>query len=356
MTVSAAQAREQANVGTREVAAAFRFDEGALDTWLRSHVQDYAGPLQVRQFKGGQSNPTYQLTTPKKRYVLRRKPPGILLPSAHAIDREFRMISALYPTGFPVARPLALCTDEAVIGTWFYVMDMVEGRNLWDPTLPQYLPSERWALFRAKISTLADLHNTRYLDLGLESYGKPGNYMARQVDRWTRQYRASEGNPIDEVERLIDWLAATVPAQDCTSIVHGDYRLDNLIYHSTNAEVAAVLDWELSTIGDPLADFTYLLMNWIDGPLAQIADLSAHGIPSLEEAIDYYCSLTGRPGLENLYWFFAYNSFRVVGIIQGILRRAHDGIANHPDAAALAPQVDRYAKIGWSCARRAGAS
>jgi len=354
--VAAEQAREQANTGTKEVAESHRFDEASLDRWMKANVAGYAGPLEVRQFKGGQSNPTYQLITPSRKYVLRRKPPGKLLPSAHAVDREYKVISALGPTGFPVAKTYALCTDDAVIGTWFYIMDMVEGRILWDQSLPQYAPAERNAIFKAKIKTLADLHNTDYVQIGLEDYGKPGNYMARQVDRWTKQYKASETRHIEEVERLIEWLPKTVPAQERTSIVHGDYRLDNMIFHPTEPRVIAVLDWELGTLGEPLADFTYVLMNWINGTISTIPDLKAHGIPTMDEAVEYYCGLTGRPGLHDLNWFFAYNSFRLVGILQGILGRVRDGTANHPDAANMAPRVLSLAEMSWAFAQKAGAS
>ncbi len=304
---------------------------------------------------GRQSNPTYQLVTPAKKYVMRRKPPGKLLPSAHAVDREFKVISALHPTGFPVAKPYGLCVDEGVIGTMFYVMDMVEGRILWDQSLPQYEPAERHAIYMAKLKTLADLHNTDYQAVGLGDYGKPGNYMGRQVDRWTKQYRASETVKLEDMERLIEWLPQSVPNQDRTSVVHGDYRLDNMVLHPTEARVTAVLDWELSTLGDPLADFTYLLMNWVNGSIATIPDLKAHGIPTAEEYVAEYCRLTGRDGLPEVNWFFAYNSFRLAGILQGIVGRVRDGTANSPQAAAMAERVPGLAKAGWEFAKKAGA-
>lgn len=353
--VAAEQARELANTGTKEVAETHRFDEAALVKWMTANVEGYEGPLEVRQFKGGQSNPTYQLITPGRKHVLRRKPPGKLLPSAHAVDREFKVISALHPTGFPVARPYGLCTDDGVIGTWFYVMEMVEGRILWDQSLPQYAPAERNAIFKAKIKTLADLHNTDYAAIGLSDYGKPGNYMGRQVDRWAKQYKASETVHIPEIERLIEWLPQSLPEQDRTSIVHGDYRLDNMIFHPTENRVAAVLDWELGTLGDPLADFTYVLMGWVNGTISTIPDLKAHGIPTLEEAVEYYCGLTGRSGISDLNWFFAYNAFKLAGILQGILGRVRDGTANHPDAANMAPRVLGLAQMSWAYAQKAGA-
>ncbi len=353
---AAEQAREQANTGTKEVADTHRFDETALVAWMQAHVDGFQGPLEVRQFKGGQSNPTYQLITPGKKYVLRRKPPGKLLPSAHAVDREYKVISALGPTGFPVAKSYGLCTDDAVIGTWFYIMEMVEGRILWDQSLPQCQPAERNAIFKAEIKTLADLHNTDYEAIGLGDYGKPGNYMGRQVDRWTKQYKASETVHIPEVERLIEWLPQSLPAQERTSIVHGDYRLDNMIFHPTESRVTAVLDWELGTLGDPMADFTYVLMGWVNGTIATIPDLKAHGIPTIDEAVEHYCSLTGRSDMRDLNWFFAYNAFRLVGILQGILGRVRDGTASHPDAANMAPRVQGLAEMSWAYAQKAGAS
>lgn len=357
MAVDAAeQEREQLNTGTKEVAESHRFDEARLAAWMQANVEGYEGPLEVRQFKGGQSNPTYQLVTPNKKYVMRRKPPGKLLPSAHAVDREYKVISALYPTGFPVARSYGLCTDEDVIGTMFYVMDMVEGRILWDQQLPQYEPAQRRAIYMAKLKTLADLHNTDHEAIGLGDYGKPGNYMGRQVDRWTKQYRASETVKLEEMERLIEWLPKTVPPQERTSIVHGDYRLDNMVLHPTEPRVIAVLDWELSTLGEPLADFTYLLMNWVNGSIANIPDLEAHGVPSIEEYVAEYCRLTGRDSLPDLNWYFAYNIFRLAGIIQGIVGRVRDGTANSPQAAAMAERVPLLAKAGWSFAQKAGAT
>ncbi len=354
-TLTPEQEREQANTGTKAVAESHKFDEASLARWLEANVAGYAGPLEVRQFKGGQSNPTYQLVTPGQKYVLRRKPPGKLLPSAHAVDREYRVISALGPTGFPVAKTYGLCTDDAVIGTWFYIMDMVEGRVLWDQTLPNCEPAERRAIFRDKIKTLADLHNTDYVAIGLEDFGKPGNYMGRQVDRWTKQYKASETELIPEVERLIEWLPQTLPVQERTSIVHGDYRLDNMIFHATEPKVAAVLDWELCTLGEPLADFTYLLMNWVNGTISTLPDMKAHGIPTLEEAVEQYCDLTGRSGLPDLNWYFSYNAFRLCGIIQGIVGRVRDGTANHPDAAKQADRVKVLAQTSWAFAKKAGA-
>ncbi|HEY2659022.1 MAG TPA: phosphotransferase [Caulobacteraceae bacterium] len=352
---TAEQQREQLNTGTKAVAESHRFDEARLLAWMQANVEGFEGPLEVRQFKGGQSNPTYQLVTPKQKYVLRRKPPGKLLPSAHAVDREFKVISGLYPTGFPVARPYELCTDDSVIGTMFYVMDMVEGRILWDQTLPTYEPAERHAIFMAKLKTLADLHNTDYAAIGLADFGKPGNYFTRQIDRWTKQYKASETVKLDTIDRLIEWLPQTTPVDDQTSIVHGDYRLDNMVMHPTEPRVIAVLDWELSTLGNPLADFTYLLMNWVNGAISTLPDLKAHGIPTIDEYVAEYCRLTGRKGLPELDWYLAYNMFRLAGICQGIVGRVRDGTANSPQAAAMAERVPLLGESAWKYAQRAGA-
>jgi aminoglycoside phosphotransferase (APT) family kinase protein len=234
-------------------------------------------------------------------------------------------------------------------------MDCVEGRIFWDQTLPQYTPEQRRPIYLHKIKTLADLHNTDYVKIGLEDFGKPGNYMGRQVDRWTKQYKASETTHIPEMEKLIEWLPKTLPEQEKTSIVHGDYRLDNMIFHPTEPKVAAVLDWELCTLGDPLADFTYLLMNWINGGLSAVTDQKAHGVPTIEETVDYYCSLTGRSGLHDLDWFCAYNAFRLAGILQGIVGRVRDGTANSPHAAQQADRVVSLAQASWRFAEKAGA-
>ncbi len=347
--------------GTKEVAETHRFDETALARWMEAEVEGYAGPLEVRQFKGGQSNPTYQLVTPSSRYVLRRKPPGKLLPSAHAVDREFRVISALYPTGFPVARPYALCEDESVIGTIFYVMDMVEGRILWDGTLPGMEPAERRAIYEAKCRTFAALHKTDWRAAGLEGFGKEGDYVARQVHRWSKQYRASQTDTIADMNALMDWLPENIPPGDTTTIVHGDYRLDNMIIHPTEPRVIAVLDWELSTLGDPLADFSYHLMNWVmpsSDPrrpaLMDIPDLAAHGIPTMQAYADLYCRETGRSGLPDLNYYFAYNAFRLAAICQGIVGRVRDGTANSPQAVSMAERVRPLAQFAADCAEKAG--
>jgi len=340
--------------GTKAVEDRHRFDEIQLDAWMRQHVEGYAGPLTVQQFKGGQSNPTYRLDTPGRSYVMRRKPFGKLLPSAHAVDREFRVISALGQQGFPVAHAYALCTDDSVIGASFYLMSMEEGRVFWDPTLPSQPPEMRRKIFTSKIETLAKLHMYDPEKIGLGDFGKPGNYFARQVDRWTKQYRASETQHIPEVEKLIEWLPKTLPEQKRVSIVHGDYRLDNMIFHGTEPRVIAVLDWELSTLGDPMADFTYLLMQWIM-PGLESADLKALNIPSMGEAAQIYCTCTGT-SLPDLNWYLAYNLFRLAGIAQGIAGRIREGTAANAKAIESAKRTVPLAKAAWEWAQKAGAS
>ncbi len=345
--------------GTKPVDERHRIDEARLAQWLEAHVEGYAGPLEVRQFKGGQSNPTYQLLTPARRYVLRRKPSGKLLPSAHAVDREFKVISALGTTSFPVAKAYALCSDETVIGSMFYVMGMVEGRILWDATLPDSTPTQRGEIYRAEIKTLADLHNTDYASIGLAEFGRPGNYFARQIDRWSKQYRASETQKIEAIDWLMDFLPTSVPEDDETSIVHGDYRLDNMILHPTESRVMAVLDWELSTLGNPLADFSYFLMQWTmpSGERSGLSglDLPALGIPSVEAVVEQYCTLTGRRGVPALDWYFSYNLFRLAGICQGIAGRVRDGTAASAQAEAMSARVEPLGRAAWAFAEKAGA-
>ncbi|TFW11747.1 phosphotransferase family protein [Brevundimonas intermedia] len=344
--------------GTREVDPRYRLDETALDAWMAAHVAGYAGPLAVRQFKGGQSNPTYELTTPAKSYVLRRKPPGVLLPSAHAVDREFQVISALAAQGFPVAKPHALCLDEAVIGSIFYVMDKIEGRIFWDLKLPELTPAERRAVYEAQTDTLARLHAFDPVAIGLGDYGKAGNYFARQVGRWTKQYRASETEPVAAMDRLIVFLPDSLPPEGPSRIVHGDFRLDNMILAPDRAEVSAVLDWELSTLGDPMADFSYLLIAWaipasLRNGLAG-ADLEALGIPSVKETVERYAAATGmRPA--NLDWLYAYNLFRLAAICQGIAGRVRDGTAASAHAKSMAAQVGPLSDAAWGFAKKAGA-
>ncbi len=346
------------NTGTSDVREAHRFDEARLEEYMRSHVEGYAGPLEVREFKGGQSNPTYALSAASGNYVLRRKPPGKLLKSAHAVDREFRVISALYGAGFPIPRPYVLCADDAVIGTMFYIMEFVDGRIIWDLDLPRSRPGERAAIYDSLNATIADLHNINYEALGLGDFGKPGNYFARQISRWSRQYRASETQTIAEMDDLIDWLPGNVPEDESASIVHGDYRLDNLVLHPTESRVIAVLDWELSTIGHPLGDFTYHLMAWKMPKLGIGAagllgkDLDALGIPDVDTYIGRYCERTGRDGIANLEFYFAFNFFRLAAIVQGIAGRVRDGTAASAHAEKAAAAVQPLAKLGWQYASR----
>ena len=344
--------------GVKPVEPRHRIDAGRLSAWLAAHVRDYVGPLTMQQFRGGQSNPTYRLETPGRAYVLRRKPFGPLLPSAHAVEREFRVIRALYAEGFPVPRPYALCEETDVIGSAFYVMEAVDGTVHWDGALPGLPPRARHHHYAAMIGTLARLHAIEPEAADLGDYGRPGNYFSRQVDRWTRQYRAAEGDRLEAAERLIAWLPRTVPEQQGTAIVHGDFRLDNLIF-SDAGDVDAVLDWELSTLGDPLADFSYLLMQWelpADGRsgLAGL-DLDTLGIPTRDEAVALYCRATGRKELPDLDWYFAYNLFRLVGILQGVAGRIRAGNAASEHAASAAARVPRLAAAAWAFAERAGA-
>jgi aminoglycoside phosphotransferase (APT) family kinase protein len=345
--------------GTKAVDPKHRLDEPRLSNWLSSNVAGYSGALRVTQFKGGQSNPTYRLDTPSNSYVLRRKPPGKLLPSAHAVDREFRVISRLHSAGFPTPRPYGLCRDEEVIGTMFYLMSMEEGRVFWDGALPALDKKERRAVYTSQIETLAILHKLDPDIIGLGDFGRPGNYCARQVDRWIKQYRASETNRIQHMERLISWLPSTIPEQQETSIVHGDYRLNNMIFHPTDPSVLAVLDWELSTVGDPFADFANLLLSWTmpyDGRAAlKGLDLASLGIPSIEEAIAIYCNVLGRATIPNLDWYLAYNLFRLAAIMQGIAGRARDGTASSPRALEEGKTAAPLASIAWDFAERAGA-
>lgn len=350
---------QKAFTGTVTPEGADRLDEAKLSDWMAANVTGFAGPISIGKFAGGQSNPTYRIDAASGSYVLRRKPFGPLLPSAHAVDREYKVIAGLHPTGFPVAKPYALCTDDSVIGSWFYIMDMVEGRTIWDGSMPGSNPDERRATYFEMIDVLAALHNIDIEAAGLSDYGKPGNYFQRQVDRWTRQYRAAETETIQEMEALIEWLPQTLPQQDRTSIVHGDYRIDNMIYDSAQPKVRAVLDWELGTLGDPLADFTYVAMAWVtdnEGRSGvQDLDRKALGIPELDEVVARYCAATGREGIPDLNWYFAFNFFRLAGIIQGIKKRVIEGTATSAHAKAMSERVLPLAEAAWHFAGEAGA-
>jgi aminoglycoside phosphotransferase (APT) family kinase protein len=345
--------------GTMPVSARLRFDAAALERYLRANIDGFQGPLTVEQFRGGQSNPTFLLTTGAgAQYVLRKKPAGVLLPSAHAVDREFRVISALHGSAVPVARPLCLCTDESVIGTMFYVMSYAAGRNFWDPTLPGMGACERAALYDEMNRVMVALHTLDYAAAGLADYGKPGNYFARQIARWSRQYRASETERIEAMEKLLAWLPDNVPPGEETTLVHGDYRLDNMIFHRDAPRMLAVVDWELSTLGHPLADFSYHVMLWRvqSGEIRGLAglDLPALGIPTEAEYVAAYCERTGRGPIEPRVWEFcmAYNLFRIACIRQGIMKRLLEGTAASPHAHEAGSRARAAAELAWQQVER----
>ncbi len=345
-------------IGTMEVQERHRFDEVRLGAFMTAHVEGFVPPLKAEQFKGGQSNPTYRLTDGAgRRYVLRRKPPGKLLPSAHAVDREFRVISALNKTNVPTPRAYALCEDDSVVGTAFYIMEYCDGRVLWDPLLPEVEKAGRRAIYRAKFETLARLHAVDYTALGLADFGRPGSYVARQISRWGKQYKASETDRIESMDRLFEWLPANLPANDETVLVHGDYRLDNMIFHATEPRVLGIIDWEISTLGDPLAELSYLCMLWRspkDWGGLEGHDLAALGLPSEQEMVDYYCDLSKRAVPEPSLWEFymAFNLFRVSCIRQGVYARSLDGTASNVRAADSGKLVKPAADLGWSLVER----
>lgn len=333
----------------------------ALEDYLAKRLEHFAGPLSLSRFKGGQSNPTYRLTTPSREYVLRRKPFGPLLPSAHAIEREFRVTLALHGTGFPLARPRLLCVNDSIIGSAFYVMDYVEGRVFWEPHAPGLRSSHRAAIFESMNETIARLHLLDPTKLGLADFGRGENYLPRQIKRWSEQYQASKTENLQAMDQLMRWLPGACPANSSSSLIHGDFRLDNCIIHPTEPRIVAVLDWELSTIGDPVADFTYHLMQWfmpVSDTGAGVGSLIGHetdpGVPPLQDYIDSYCQATGRM-IPNLNFYLAYNFFRLAAILQGILGRVRDGTAANADAAAMARQVGPLAETAWEFARKAGA-
>ncbi len=327
-------ARTAANVGTTGVRDGYALDEARLARWMEAHVEGFSGPLAVEQFRGGQSNPTYKLVTPRRSYVLRRKPPGVLLKGAHAVEREARVLQALGRTGYPVAHVFGLCTDDSVIGSWFYVMEMVEGRIFWDATFADVARHERAAYFDAMNEAIAALHRLDSHDLSLDDYGRPGNYFERQIARWSRQYLAdAEAGRDPGMDRLVEWLPRHIPACEEARIVHGDFRCDNMIFHPSEPRILAVLDWELSTIGHPLADFAYHAMMYRMPPeiVAGLrgADLAALGIPGEAEYISAYCGRVGRPtiGQADYAFYLAFNFFRLAAIFHGIKGRAIRGTA-----------------------------
>jgi len=359
--------QQEDNSGTRAIPASQAFDQSALERWLTAHLDGFAGPLTIESFKGGQSNPTYKLITPAQTYVMRSKPAPAakLLPSAHAIEREFAVMHALADTDVPVPKMLCLCDDESVIGRAFYVMSFVSGRIYWDQSLPDLSAPQRAALYDEMNRVIAALHSVKPAQVGLANYGKPGNYFERQIGRWSKQYVASITEPIPEMDRLMDWLPAHIPAmardESMVSVVHGDYRMDNLVFHPTEPRVVAVLDWELSTLGHPLADFSYHCMAWHIQPGAFRGigglDLAALGIPSEQDYIRRYCERTGLVTPEQLApdWSFylAYNLFRMAAILQGIGKRAQSGTAANAQALRAAAGAKPLAQLAWQFAQRA---
>ncbi|APW38532.1 phosphotransferase family protein [Rhodoferax koreense] len=354
-------------VGTRAVTGAQAFDEDVLAAWLADHLPGFAGPLKVEIFKGGQSNPTYKLVTPAQSYVMRAKPgpKAKLLPSAHAVEREFAVMRGLHGTDVPVPQMLCLCEDESVIGRAFYVMEFMQGRVLWDQALPGMAPAERSAIYDEMNRVIAALHKVDYAARGLGDYGKPGNYFERQIGRWSKQYLASITQPIPAMDQLMAWLPEHMPASarddSKTSIVHGDFRLDNLMFHPTEPRVLAVLDWELSTLGHPLADFSYHCMAWhiTPGMFRGIGglDLQRLGIPAEADYMRRYCERTGLADFDALQadwnFYMAYNMFRLAAILQGIAKRAEAGTASSAQAVASGAGARPLAEMAWQFAQKA---
>lgn len=333
-------------------------DTDALSDWLSVHLDDFSAPITLTKFKGGQSNPTFALDTPNRRLVLRSKPGPVakLLPSAHAVEREYRVLAALAGSEVPVPRVLALCEDESVIGRMFYVMERMEGRIFWNAALPELEPGERGAIYAAMNRTIAALHRVDPEAVGLSDYGAAGNYFSRQIGRWSKQYRAAETERIEAMEQMIDWLPTRIPKDEATRIVHGDFRIDNLVFHPTEPRVIAVLDWELSTLGHPLADFAYHCLAWFTPPgimrgLAGL-DIDALGIPRLDNYIADYCRATGREaGIPDMPFYLAYNLFRLAGIAQGIAKRAQQGTASSAQAVETGKLARPVAELGWKLAQ-----
>ncbi len=354
-------------VGTRPVADQHAIDIPVLTAWLEKNLEGFAGPLTLEMFKGGQSNPTYKLITPGRSYVMRAKPGPVakLLPSAHAVEREFAVMRGLGGTPVPVPRMYCLCEDESVIGRAFYIMEFMAGRVLWDQSLPGMSPAQRGEIYDEMNRVIAALHTVKFADQGLAGYGKPGNYFDRQIGRWSKQYLASVTQPIPEMDRLIEWLPASIPAvardEHLVSIVHGDFRLDNLMFHADEPRVIAVLDWELSTLGHPLADFSYHCMAWhIPTSLSRGIgglDLGALGIPSEAQYIRRYCERTGLATPESLRsdwnFFLAYNMFRIAAILQGIAKRVEAGTASSAQAVSSGAGARPMAELAWRFAQQA---
>jgi len=342
---------------TVPVRAPHRIDEISLLRWMQENVDGFAGPMEIDQFSGGQSNPTYRVRTPSRHYVLRRKPPGVLLKGAHAVEREARVMAALGRVSYPVPAVHGLCTDDAVIGSWFFVMDMVDGRIFWDASFPGIPTPDRAAYMDAMNSSLAALHRVDYAAIGLADYGKAGGYVGRQIARWSNQYLSDEvAGRHPAMDRLVQWLPEHLPKNDETSITHGDFRVDNMIFHSTEPRVIAVLDWELSTLGDPLADFAYHAMMYrmprdILGGIAGI-DLAQAGLPDEAAFVGAYCKRTGRDGIADLDFYIAFNMFRFAAILHGVKGRAARGTAASSDAQAMGERFSRVAGLAWAQAER----
>ncbi len=359
--------RDDNFVGTRPVSEAHSFDIATLEAWLTQHLAGFKGPLTVEMFKGGQSNPTYKLITPSQSYVMRAKPGPVakLLPSAHAIEREFKVMGGLFGTDVPVAQMHVLCEDESIIGRAFYVMEFVQGRVLWEQTLPDMTNTQRADIYDAMNRVIAALHTVPFAERGLADYGRPGNYFERQIGRWSKQYVASVTQPIAEMDKLMDWLPNNMPAsardESKVSIVHGDYRLDNLMFHASEPRVLAVLDWELSTIGHPLADFSYHCMAWHipPGTFRGIGgvDVKSLGIPTEDDYIHRYCDRTGltTPADLKADWNFylAYNMLRIAAILQGIAKRVEAGTASSAQAKASGAGARPMAELAWKFAQLA---
>ena len=358
-----------AHTGTKPVTAQHEFDHAVLTAYLEAHLDGFKGPLTVEQFKGGQSNPTFKLATPDRSYVMRSKPgpAAKLLASAHAIEREFRVMAALQGSAVPVPKMLLLCEDEAVIGRAFYVMEFMQGRVLWNQSLPDFNNDGRAAIYDEMNRVIAALHNVDVQSVGLGSFGKPGNYFERQIGRWGKQYQASITDPIEAMAKLMEWLPANIPASarddSQVSVVHGDFRLDNMMFHATEPRVIGVLDWELSTVGHPLADFSYHCMSWHipPGTFRGIGGLdhASLGIPSEAQYVQRYCERTGRPDAESVMvdwnFYMAYNLFRLASITQGIAKRVVDGIASSDQARSTGAATRELSSLALGFARAAGA-
>jgi aminoglycoside phosphotransferase (APT) family kinase protein len=328
---------------------------GRLEVWLRDHVGGFRGPLAAERFTGGQSNPSYRLDAGSGAYVLRRKPFGPLLPSAHAVDREYRVLRALAATAVPAPLVYALCEDDAVIGSAFYVMEFLDGRIFWDQRLPGCTPAERTQMFDSMNAVVAALHSVDYAAIGLDGFGRPGNYLARQIARWSRQYQASQIEKQAAMNALIEWLPRHLPPEGPPGIVHGDYRMDNLVFHKTEPRVIGVLDWELSTIGDPLADFAYHAMTWRVTPelfrgLAGV-DFAALGIPTENAYVAAYRRRTGRGPIADWEYYIVYSLFRLAAILQGIAKRALDGTASSAEAVEIGRTARPVGELAWALAR-----